>query len=604
MGGGLSNHFEPKPPSFIVGCWKVCITSHLQTGERVSLWILDRALLAKRFPNPSEQTPYIQGYSQCLQKVRRLRHPHILKVLEIQDHPQYFEFTTEVVTYCLKGLVGELDSTDACYLAWQVLNAVSFLHNRAHSVHFGLSPSSIFLTADLSVRLFNFNWLTPLCDDGVVHPPFKDYAPTSAFPNIRYSAPEVVNGEQCCVRTDIFSWAVVFYELLAGKQLITAGSREEYNTGESPVERLKGMSPAYYTMLVDCLQSTPQVRPDSDRLLADEAFQTVPIKVLRYFDLIVAKDPKDKFEFFKSLPKVLNGFSERTAKLKVIPLLISECNANVKFAPVLIGPIFQFAKVFPVDVFTEDVFLKVAHLTQVLDPPQILIAFLQHFDLILEKTDPSLHATKVNQIVASSLKSRDPLLLKECFKKLPSFIQLMPEKAIEKGVLPQLIKVCEFTEDLEYVCTALNCVVPCLAKVNHDQFMKYLIPKFQEIWWKHREPIVVQALSELLIALRGTEISTMAHAIPFAAELAGDPVCDPYYQRLLVSWMLAFVTKFKNQSQIEEAQSPKVKEADAPPPELAALFSPLAEQLNLTPAQQTIDFGAPLSPTTQLGTLI
>jgi hypothetical protein len=180
----------------------------------------------------------------------------------------------------------------------------------------------------------------------------------------------------------------------------------------------------------------------------------------------------------------------------------------------------------------------------------------------------------------------------------------MPEKAIETGVLPQLIKVCEISEDLEYVCTALNCVVPCLAKVNHDQFMKYLIPKFQQIWKVHHEPIVVQALSELLIALRGTEIPTMAHAIPFGAELAGDPVCDPYYQRLLVSWMLAFATKFKSQSQIEEAQSPKVKEADAPPPELAALFDPLAEQLHLTPAQQAVDFGVPLSPTTQLGTLI
>jgi hypothetical protein len=60
-------------------------------------------------------------------------------------------------------------------------------------------------------------------------------------------------------------------------------------------------------------------------------------------------------------------------KQKVIPVLIKECNSNVKFA----------------------------HLVTVVDPPQILIAFLQHFDFILEKTDPSIHTTKVNQSAAS-----------------------------------------------------------------------------------------------------------------------------------------------------------------------------------------------------------
>jgi hypothetical protein len=402
----------------------------------------------------------------------------------------------------------------------------------------------------------------------------------------------------------VFSWAAIFYELLSGTQLIGANTTEEYTAAESPVEKIKGMSPAFYTLLVDGLQSTPIMRPSIERLLGDEAFQTVPIKVIRYLDLIVAKDPKDKFEFFKSLPKVLNGFSERMARQKVIPVLIEECNANPKFAPVLLGPIFQFAKVFPVDVFTNEVYLKLAHLANVLEPPQILIAFLQHFDVILEKTDQSIHATKVNQVIASALKSTDPVLLKECFKKLPSVVSLMSETAIQKGVLPQLLKVCEKSQDLEYVVTALTCVVPCLPKVNHDLFMKYLIPKFKDIWKFHQEPIIVQCLAELLIALRGTDGPTMAYAIPFAAEIAGDPICDPYYQRLLVSWMLAFVTKYKSSSQIEEAEDPKPKQTEAPPAELAALFDPLAEQLHLTPAQQTFDFGLPQPASSRIGDLI
>jgi hypothetical protein len=180
----------------------------------------------------------------------------------------------------------------------------------------------------------------------------------------------------------------------------------------------------------------------------------------------------------------------------------------------------------------------------------------------------------------------------------------MPEAAIQKRVLPQLLKVCEKSQDLEYVVMALNCVVFCLAKVNHNRFMKYLILKFKDIWKLHSEPIIIQCLAKLFIALRGTDVPTMAYAIPFAAEIARDPTCDPYHQRLLVSWMLAFVTKFKSSSHIDEAEDPKPKQSEAPPAELTAVFDPLAEQLNFTPGQQTFDFGVQQPVQSQLMSLI
>jgi hypothetical protein len=100
-----------QPPSFVIGCWKVSTTVHLQTAERVSLWVLDQGLRGKGLPNAADQAPYIQGYSASIRKARPLCHPHVLKVLE-------------VVTRCLKGLVGKADSTDASYFAWQPVRMV------------------------------------------------------------------------------------------------------------------------------------------------------------------------------------------------------------------------------------------------------------------------------------------------------------------------------------------------------------------------------------------------------------------------------------------------------------------------------------------------
>jgi hypothetical protein len=136
---------------------------------------------------------------------------------------------------------------------------------------------------------------------------------TSAFANIHYTAPEVVTGAELSSAADIFSWSAIFDELLSGTQLLTENTTEEYTVADTPVEKMKGMSPAFYTLLVDRLHSTPTLRPTVNRFLGAEAFQTIP---------------NNKFVFLKSFPKVVNDFSECTARQNVIPLLIDECNTN------------------------------------------------------------------------------------------------------------------------------------------------------------------------------------------------------------------------------------------------------------------------------------
>jgi hypothetical protein len=332
------------------------------------------------------------------------------------------------------------------------------------------------------------------------------------------------------------------------------------------------------------------LRADSAALIGSKLFESPSMNFLSFLDRIVLKEPRDRFQFFRSLPEAMNGFSERMLRSKIIPVLIEECCAAPKLAPVLICPIIEAAKSFPSNIFTNEVYLRIADLTLFPDPPELLVAFIQKLDTILRMTDPSIHSSKVNPIVMKALSSTDPLVLREILRKLPTVVPLLDETAVKKGVIPRLIKLCECLCDLEYIVGALNCIPPCLEKIDHNMFLKWIVPRFSAILALHQDPIVVQSISELLLALHGDEHAAMAYGVPLAAAITEDSCTDPYYKQQLVSWMLSIVTRYSTLPEIAEAEDPKPPEIEHSHVDIMALFDPLAEQLHLTPADQVFDF--------------
>lgn len=602
IGAGLSSNYKQQKFDFTIGCWKIYDAIHKTTNKRVSLWILDHEFLDKRFPNKADQTPYINGYITCINNSRKLVHPHLLRIHEAQLDPYYLEFTSERVTSCLKTHVGKLDSNDASYIAFQLLDALSFLHNTTKKVHFGVSTSSIFLDENFNAKLFNFNWLSDINTDNTVKPPFTEYDITPAYPNIKYTAPEVILGKPCMAQTDIFSFGAVFCELLTGKPLLDIQKKEDYKTTENPIAYIQGMTTNFYQLLSNCLQPSPTLRPTTTELIKDQCFSTVSVKILRYLDMMVIKDPKDKLEFFRGLPKVINSFSQSLLEVKIIPLLIEECHVDKRFAPILLPTIFQAGKYFNIETFTKKIFDEVEFLIPVQDPPEIHIAFLQNMELLLENTDPSIHEQKVLPIFSSALKSEKEVVLKEAIKRLKnnSLISKISKNGIQKSILPLLLKVCAnqtFTASL--VSSSFECVKICLQQVDHDLFLKYLMPKIYDVWMQRQDPLIVPSLSDLIMALKGTETPTMEFAMPLAAELVSSQMCHPYYAKMVLSWMLAAVTKFQTTKKLDEVEEPVQTQslsmasgANGLSNSAAAMefFDPLAEELHISPANQNFDF--------------
>jgi serine/threonine protein kinase len=191
---------------------------------------------------------------------------------------------------------------------------------------------------------------------------------------MNYTAPEIVVTRKCSALSDILSFGCVFFfETLTSRPIQKVKPLASFG---APINFSRDAAERYRPMLVQCLQVSSQIRPTA-RVLASEYFQTMPLRALTYLDLLITKEPKEKFGFFKGLSQALHGFSPLMIKAKILPILVQECRAEIRFTPVLLGTIFDSAGKFSVSEFTDEVFNKIAFLTTVSDPPEVVIAFLQ-----------------------------------------------------------------------------------------------------------------------------------------------------------------------------------------------------------------------------------
>jgi hypothetical protein len=370
----------------------------------------------------------------------------------------------------------------------------------------------------------------------------------AALPNINYTAPEIVVTRKCYAQSDIFSFGCLFYEMLTSKPIQKVKSLANFG---APIAIPGDVAPEFRPLLEQCLQVSSQIRPTARAVLASEWFQTMSLRILTYLDLLITKEPKEKFGFFKGLSQAIHGFSPLMIKAKILPILVQECRAEIRFAPVLLGTIYDVAGKFSVSAFTYDVFTKIAFLTTVSDPPEVVIALLQSIPLIIEKTDPSLHNDCVYPIVFNALQSPNELIQRECLSKLPFTIERIQPAIIRTSLLPRLVELGAKATDVRVAASALTTVARCLKKIDHDTFLQDTMPKISQIWRAHASAAVAEPMMDIIEAIAGNAKLTMAQVLPIAAAVTATPACPPYVQKRLCVWVINFLEKYKLEFQLD-----------------------------------------------------
>ncbi|MCH9685331.1 MAG: serine/threonine protein kinase, partial [Deltaproteobacteria bacterium] len=213
----------------------------------------------------------------------RLQHPHIVAIYNYGKLP---DSTLFLAMEHIQGLTlaqtlqsnGRLEPSRAVNIATQCCEALSHAHRRG-VVHRDVKPSNIMLQTRHQGPGF-----AKMLDFGVATIDDRDAAPgRSPAGTPCYMSPEQLAGGTVDGRSDIYSLAIVIYEMLVGQPPFLAPSTEAYTrlhrevpppapTALVPEVRIP---PALEACLMRALAKTPHARPQSAERFAEELWAAV-----------------------------------------------------------------------------------------------------------------------------------------------------------------------------------------------------------------------------------------------------------------------------------------------------------------------------------------
>ena len=200
---------------------------------------LDRDVAVKVLPERVAGDPAaLARFKREAKAVAALSHPNILAIHDFgtQDDVAY------AVTELLQGetlrerlAAGALPVRKAIDYGVQTAQGLAAAHEKG-IVHRDLKPENLFLTRDGRVKILDFGLARrqpmPGPDDTESPTLSHHTEPGTVLGTVGYMSPEQVRGEAADHRSDIFSFGVVVYEMLAGKRAFR---------GETPADTMRAI---------------------------------------------------------------------------------------------------------------------------------------------------------------------------------------------------------------------------------------------------------------------------------------------------------------------------------------------------------------------------
>ena len=211
-------------------------------GREVAIKVLPEA-----FTSDPERLARFEREAKLL---ATLNHPHIAQIHALEDVDGQKLLVMELVegeTLAESVSNGAVPLEEALPLALQITQALEAAHERG-IVHRDLKPANAKVTPEGVVKVLDFGLAKPISDAAsgdLSHSPTLTYSPTQAgvlLGTAAYMSPEQARGQEVDRRTDIWSFGVVLWEMLTGRQLFDGETVSDILAGvlkeEFPWERL------------------------------------------------------------------------------------------------------------------------------------------------------------------------------------------------------------------------------------------------------------------------------------------------------------------------------------------------------------------------------
>jgi Tol biopolymer transport system component len=190
---------------------------------------LDRTVALKILPQTNDLDRR-QRFEREARAISQLQHPHICTLFDVgnQDGVEYLVMEyLEGQTLAQRLEKGPLPLSDLLQFAAEIAHALDHAH-RAAICHRDLKPANIMLTKTAGVKLMDFGLARALSGDTA---PIGGETATMALTRegvilgtLPYMSPEQLEGKPGDVRSDIFAFGAVLYEMATGRRAFAGES--------------------------------------------------------------------------------------------------------------------------------------------------------------------------------------------------------------------------------------------------------------------------------------------------------------------------------------------------------------------------------------------
>jgi serine/threonine-protein kinase len=226
--------------------------------------LLERIVALKVIATTIHDNPQLrERFFREARAAGQLSHRNIITIHDLGEHEGQPYLAMEFLTG--QDLQHRLSNPETMSLgrkleiAADVCEGLSYAHRRG-VIHRDIKPANIFITDDGIVKILDFGLARMVASEVT--------ASNMMLGTLNYMAPEQVRGERTDHRADIFSFGVVFYEVLSGKKAFQGDS--------------------YATTLYKILQDVPEPLHYIDA--------TLPPEVVRIVEKTLAKPRDERYQ--------------------------------------------------------------------------------------------------------------------------------------------------------------------------------------------------------------------------------------------------------------------------------------------------------------------
>ena len=203
---------------------------------------------------------FIDKFRMEAQAAARLSHPNIVSVYDVVEEGALHYIVMELIEgVTLKSYIekkGCLENKEAIDIAIQVASGIAAAHSH-HIVHRDIKPQNIIISRDGKVKVADF---------GIAKAVSAQTMNATAVGSVHYISPEQARGGYCDERSDIYSFGITLYEMVAGKvpfegdNTVAVALAHLEDPVVPPTEYNPDICPGLEQIILKCTQKRPDMR--------------------------------------------------------------------------------------------------------------------------------------------------------------------------------------------------------------------------------------------------------------------------------------------------------------------------------------------------------